>query len=116
MEYTLDIDILTALKHRGYCLKFQIWNTTVSEVLTWLYTNHDILVSVKRCVIGTDEWVYGYEISYLPKEFEDAKRRSPHLVLIESFKEGTSSYVGGWHTPKEAYLEAIQYCLSTILK
>ena len=88
---------------------------TISQVVMWLYEKHGIWISVDRVIIGSDEWEYCYSISYLPKEFENAKRRSTHLMTKESFKETPGSYVGAWDTPTEAYSEAIEYCLTKLI-
>ena len=88
---------------------------TIAEVCMWLYEKHGILIAVNRVVIGSDEWDYGYIISYLPKEYEFEKRRSKHLVEIQSFKEGVGSYHGAWYTPTEAYEAAIKYTLNNLI-
>lgn len=88
---------------------------TIAEVVMWLYEKHGIWIAVNRVVIGSDEWDYGYIISYLPKEYEFEKRRSKHLVEIQSFKEGVGSYHGAWYTPTEAYEAAIKYVLENLI-
>lgn len=88
---------------------------TIGEVVMWLYEEHGIWISVDRVVIGSDEWEYGYVISYLPKEHESEKRRSQYLKEIESYKEGIGSYVGAWRKPTEAYESAILYCLTKLI-
>lgn len=89
--------------------------SNISDVVMWLYEKHSIWITVNRVVLGSDEWGYGYVISYLPKEFEDVKRRCLHLVIKESFKEGIGSYTGAWNTPTEAYEAAIEYCLTNLI-
>ena len=88
---------------------------TIAEVVMWLYEKHGTWIAVNRVVIGSDEWDYGYIISYLPKEYEFEKRRSKHLVEIQSFKEGVGSYHGAWYTPTEAYEAAIEYTLKNLI-
>lgn len=91
-------------------------STLYFDTIQELHKKHGIWISVVVVVVGSDEWEYGYIITYLPKEFEDKKRRSIHLVRIESFQEGIGSYSGAWSTPNEAYSEAIKYCLNKIIK
>ena len=79
------------------------------QVVEWLRVNHNVHVRYTVEIVGTDEWMYGYNILYLPFEFKDAKRRCPHMVEINSFKEGSGSYLGAWDTPQAAYLAAIDY-------
>lgn len=81
----------------------------------WLYESHETWISVDRVVISSDEWEYSYSISCLPKEFENAKRRSIYLKEEKSFKESPGSYVGAWNTPTEAYQEAILYTLKNLI-
>ena len=88
---------------------------TIAEVVMWLYQKYGIWTEVKRIVLGSDEWGFGYIISYLPKEFETAKRRSIHLVEIESFREGVGSYTGAWYKQTEAYEAAIEYTLTKLI-
>ncbi len=88
---------------------------TIAEVIMWLHEKYDVWISANRVTTGTDEWEYQYVIQYLPKEFENAKRRSIHLEKIESFKEGIGSYAGAWETPTEAYEAAIKYTLEQLI-
>ena len=46
---------------------------TIADVVIWLYEKHDIWITVNICVIGSDEWEYGYIITYLPSEFKNEK-------------------------------------------
>jgi len=89
---------------------------TIAEIVMWLYEKHGIWISVELCIVGSDEWEYGYKVFYLPKEFENAKRRAIHLATKESFQEGMSSYSGAWHTPTEAYKAAIEYTLKNLIQ
>ena len=89
---------------------------TIAEVVMWLYEKYGIWIAVNRVVIGSDEWDYDYIISYLPREYEFEKRRSNHLVEIQSFKEGVGSYHGAWYTPTEAYEAAIKYTLENLIQ
>ena len=88
----------------------------MKEIIMWLFEKHGIWVTVNICIIGSDEWEYEYKITYLPSKFKNEKRRSIHLVTINSFKEGIGSYVGSWQTPTEAYTEAVNYCLTNLIK
>lgn len=88
---------------------------TISQVVMWLHETHEIWISVDIVIIGSDEWEYCYSISYLPKEFENTKRRTPYLREEKSFKVGPGSYVGAWNTPTEAYSAAIEYCLTKLI-
>jgi hypothetical protein len=88
---------------------------TIGEVVMWLYEKQGVWISVELCIVGSDEWEYGYKVVYLPKEFENAKRRAIYLATKESFQEGMSSYSGAWHTPTEAYEAAIEYTLNNLL-
>jgi hypothetical protein len=66
--------------------------------------------------LGSDEWGFVYEITYLPKEFENAKRRIGHMVEKESFMGAGNSYVGAWDTIEEALMEGIKYAKDKIIK
>lgn len=82
----------------------------------WLRTNFGILnIAPTLEVTGTDEWEYGYEIVYLPKGYEMAKRRCPHIERIRSFKEGIGSYQGTYSSPSEATEAALLYTLTNLL-
>lgn len=65
--------------------------------------------------LGSDEWGFAYYISYLPKEFENAKRRMGHIVTINSFIGGGSTYGGAWDTAEEALTEGIKYAKEKII-
>ena len=89
---------------------------TIAQVIMWLYEKHGIWISVNRVVLGSDEWGFSYSISYLPKEFQDAKRRCSHLEVKESFKESMGSYTGAWNSPTEVYIAAITHVLTSLNK
>lgn len=93
----------------------QYLHSEIMQVIMWLYEKHEIWIDVNRVILGSDEWGFGYSISYLPKEFQNAKRRCSYLKIEESFHEGVSSYVGAWDLPTEAYLEAIEYALKNLI-
>lgn len=60
--------------------------------------------------IGSDEWVFGYRIDYLPKTAQNLKRRATSFEKIESLKfSGGATYFGGWDTMEEALIEGIKY-------
>jgi len=82
------------------------------QVVEFLRINHNVHIRYTVEIVGSDEWLYGYNILYLPFEFNDAKRRCPHMLEINSFKEGMGSYTGAWDTPQEAYSAAFDYLIS----
>ena len=108
-------NIKDAFEEKDYKIEDCYNAPTIAEVVMWLYEKHGIWIAVNRVVIGSDEWDYSYIISYLPKEYEFEKRRSKHLVEIQSFKEGVGSYHGAWYTPTEAYEAAIKYTLNNLI-
>ena len=129
MNTPVSFEIAKLLKEKGFIFrknetyynpvngltKYEEITPTIAEVVMWLYEKHGTWIAVNRVVIGSDEWDYGYIISYLPKEYEFEKRRSKHLVEIQSFKEGVGSYHGAWYTPTEAYEAAIEYTLKNLI-
>lgn len=77
-----------------------------SLLAKWLRDVHKIFLSVERCVIGSDEWEFGYYIDWLPKEHHEEKRRVGFFKEKKSFVDNyPHSYSGAWHTYEEA-LEA----------
>lgn len=75
-----------------------------------------IYVMIYREDTGSDEWVFGYQIEYLPKEAQDVKRRATSFVTIKSLKfSGGATYFGGWNTIEEAYTEGIKYAQEKIV-
>lgn len=64
--------------------------------------------------LGSDEWGFTYQIRYLPKEFENAKRRVGHIIIIDSFDGAGSTYIGAWDTIEEALIEGIKYAKEKI--
>ena len=129
MNTPVSFELAKLLKEKGFIFrknetyynpvngltKYEEITPTIAEVVMWMYEKHSIWIAVNRVVIGSDEWDYGYIISYLPKEYEFEKRRSKHLVEIQSFKEGVGSYHGAWYTPTEAYEAAIEYTLKNLI-
>jgi len=81
-------------------------------VLKWLREVHDIHIVITQESIGSDEYTYVYTFKYLPKEFQEAKRRIVHYVYEESFKMSHSSYSGGWDTYEEAELMGIKRAIN----
>ena len=78
----------------GYCINGFQDNTTLEikctaplwqQVSAWFRDTHLIFHTINHESIGSDEWVFTYEISYLPKEHWDAKRRIPYFKSIDSF-------------------------------
>ena len=63
-----------------------IWAPTIVEVVMWLYEKYGIWTEVKRIVLGSDEWGFEYIISYLPKEFETAKKVEGYVLLVVTIK------------------------------
>lgn len=89
---------------------------THAVAIEWLRTNFGILnIAPTLEITGTDEWEYGYEIVYLPKIYEVAKRRCPHIERIRSFKEGIGSYQGSFSSPSEATEAALLYTLTNLV-
>lgn len=72
------------------------------EIQLWLNKDHFIFVDFSFNTIGSDEWVFSYNIVYLPKINHFTKRRCSYLQSIDSFAEGIGSYVGGYHTKEDA--------------
>jgi hypothetical protein len=89
--------------------------TEYAHVIQWLLITHEIHVRYTIDILGSDEWEYGYSIWYIPKEFQDYKRRSPHYVEKLSFQLGYGTYNGAWDTPQEAYLKALDYILKNLI-
>jgi len=83
-------------------------------VIEWT-TQFDIYVTYTVCELGSDEWEYGYKIKYIPKEFENAKRRCVHFKEMHSFEDNFSTYTGAWRTIQEAYSAAFDYIIKKYL-
>lgn len=121
MEETLiNPETAKLAKNKGCRVKGIIVNDggiarcTQSILQKWVRETYWIHINITKESIGSDEKVYAYEIEYLPKEFWEAKRHVKHLVYIESFVGGMSSYDGGWDTYEEALEVALQKSLNLI--
>lgn len=90
---------------------YPLW---MCELQKWTREVHYIYITVVKQTLGSDEWGFAYEISYLPKEFEDAKRRCPHFINIDSFHGGGASYAGAWDTYEEALENGLLKALNLI--
>jgi hypothetical protein len=88
---------------------------TQSLLQKWLRDEHKIFVSVERCVIGSDEWEFGYFIDYLPKEHFEDKRRVGSFKEIRSFEDDYPySYSGAWYTWEQALEEGLKKSLELL--
>lgn len=85
---------------------------TTTDIIQQLQLLEDQLIFIStywEC-IGSDEWVFGYRIDYLPKTAWEKKRRGTSFEKIESLKfSGGATYFGGWSTQTEALIEGINY-------
>lgn len=77
--------------------------------------SENIFVQYEFFGLGSDEWGFVYKITYLPKEFEMAKRRMGHMITKHSFDGAGSTYIGAWDTIEEALTEGIKYAKEKIL-
>lgn len=87
---------------------------TQSLLQKWLREEHEIQVYATMESLGSDEWGYSYEINYLPKEHQNAKRRVCRFEYIDSYKEFGSTYEGAWDTYEEALESALLEALKLI--
>jgi hypothetical protein len=76
----------------------------------------NVFVQHEFFALGSDEWGFVYEVAYLPKEFENAKRRIGHIVKNRSFAGAGNTYVGAWDTIEEALTEGIKYAKEKIIQ
>jgi hypothetical protein len=72
------------------------------------FDSFDIYISTHKEDIGSDEWEFSYEIEYLPKEHENAKRRCAHFEIIRSYSEYGATYTGAYTTRVWAEIEAFE--------
>lgn len=101
-----NIDLIT--DNKEVVCSAPLWQ----QAFDWMGNNHFIYAYIRKCVIGSDEWEYSYEIDYLPKEFWEYKRRASHFVYIESISFGSATYSGAWATRYEAQ----QNCLEKLIE
>lgn len=103
-------------RHRVKNIDELIYAPTQSLLQKWLREKHNIHISVTLEFIGSDEWVYAYEIIYLPKNEANIKRRSVLFKKIYSFsfKEEIGTYNGGWDTYEEALEEGLKESLKLL--
>ena len=84
------------------------------QAFRWFREKQEIESLIRRRFTGSVDWVYGYEICYLPKEFQNMKRPYGNLKYIESYKEGIGSYDGGWDTYEEAELACLKKLIEIV--
>jgi len=84
------------------------------QAFRWFREKKEAESLIKRYFTGSVDWVYGYEIRYLPKAFQNLKRPYDNLKYIESYKEGIGSYDGGWDTYEEAELACLKKLIEII--
>lgn len=103
-------ELFIALKEKGYG-----GEKDITDITEWLRIFHYIIITPVWESLGSDEWCYGFEVRWLPKEFHEAKRRCPHFQTKQSFSiSGGASYSGGWDTPLEAIEEGVKYSLKLL--
>ena len=71
--------------------------------------NKNIFVNHKYIALGSDEWGFSYRITWLPKKYDDNKRRSPHMLTYDSFSGGGATYSGAWDTQEQALTAGIKF-------
>jgi hypothetical protein len=76
----------------------------------------NIFVEHAFFALGSDEWGFSYRITYVPKEYRNAKRRVGHLIHIDSFAGAGSTYVGAWDTIEEALINGVNYAKEKIIQ
>lgn len=80
---------------------------TYDQILRF-FDDKFIFINTQISAIGSDEWVFSYTINYLPKEFENKKRRMPHFEEIISYNEYMNgTYEGGWDKKSDCLNAAI---------
>lgn len=84
-----------------------------SQLIDW-FENFNIYISTKIVFIGSDEWEHQYIIQYLPKEYQNEKRRSMQFDTIESFKESYGTCSGAWIAKNAALNAAIEHAFRLI--
>ena len=94
-----DFTMFFGDNHKEYLL----WQ----QAFRWFREKYEIESLIKRHFTGSVDWCYGYEICYLPKEFQNMKRPYGNLKYIESYQEGIGSYYGGWNEYEEAELACL---------
>jgi hypothetical protein len=108
MEETLiQFETQTELISKGIVINSKYIRLTQSLLQKWLREKHDIHIEIPREALGSDEMEYKYILSYLPKEFKDAKRWVSHLKYIDSFSCYGSTYSGAWQTYELALEQAL---------
>lgn len=89
---------------------------TQSLLAKWLREKHLCYVFIRRECIGSDEWVFAYQLDWLPKEHWDAKRRAIHFKDKDSYNESPGgTYWGGWGTYEEALEKGLFEALKLIV-
>jgi hypothetical protein len=123
-QVTENSDIVNIGCEGGLSTDHHLMNNTYAGILIaptqallqkWLREEHHIYVSVERCVIGSDEWEFGYFIEWLPKENHEDKRRVGSFKEKRSFQDNYPyNYVGAWHTYEEGLEKGLQEALKLI--
>ena len=84
------------------------------EVQKWLREEHGIHLYADWYWHESDGYVYTFDLSYVPKEFADAKRRVSHVVRINSYSAYGAVYDGGFDTYEQALEAGLQKALTLI--
>ena len=93
---------------------FTLIGECVSRIEGWFENNGIIDIVITHESTGSDEWVYLYEICYLPKEHLNKKRRIPHFKYIKSHDNMYD--IDGYETKKQTKHEAILECFKILNK
>lgn len=84
------------------------------ELSKWLREQHGIHLYADWYWHESDGYVYTFDLSYVPKEFEDAKRRVSHVIRINSYSAYDAVYDGGFDTFEQALEAGLQKALTLI--
>ena len=95
--------------YKDYCLA-----PIQSELQRWLREEHGINVIANWYWNGSDEYVYIFEIEYVPQEYQEEKRRVSHVKRIHSYSEAGACYHGGYDKYEEALEAGLAHALTLI--
>jgi len=84
------------------------------ELQRWLREQHGIHLYADWYWHESDGYIYTFDLSYVPKEFADAKRRVSHVVRINSYSAYGAVYDGGFDTYELALEAGLQKALTLI--
>jgi hypothetical protein len=88
----------------------------LTQIQLWLWNTHVILVQPAWESLGSDEWAFGFSVMWLPKEFHDVKRRTPHFTEKSSITfSGGATYSGAWDTQLEALYHGLEWVFNNDL-